>query len=162
MALWTWSLKRRSTVLFALCAILALTAAGASNGGGCLTSLAEAVVGPNNAAEGRAPMPFPQKVTIQRTSAFGDRGNVLIQVQLNAKQLSDKAKDGTRSFATLGRGDNTVFLRDDGLGGDATSGDGVFTARLCLLLGSHGSSQYLCSVTSSTDTNYTEPSWAIR
>lgn len=115
-------------MLFALCAILALTAAGASNGGGCLTSLAEAVVGPNNAAEGSAPMPFPQKVTIQRTSAFGDRGNVLIQVQLTAKQLSDKSKDGTRSFATLGRGDNTVFLRDDGLGGDATSGDGVFTA----------------------------------
>lgn len=64
---------------------------------------------------------------IQRTSAFPDIGNVLVMVTLSKAQLDRKTSDGTRDFVTIGFQDQEVILRDDGQGGDATTGDGVFT-----------------------------------
>lgn len=115
MALWKrWSPRRRSLTLATILTLLTLatTWAAASR---------------NNAQELSAPLPSPLAVSIQKTGAFPDHGNLLIFVKLNSKQLEAKVADGTRSFVTLGGGDQTILLRDDGQGGDRTSGDGIFT-----------------------------------
>jgi hypothetical protein len=78
-------------------------------------------------ADLRAPLPPPSEVLIQKTSAFPERGNVLVMVRLSSQQLAAKQADGTRAFITLGDLGHQVILRDDGQQGDATSGDGVFT-----------------------------------
>ena len=79
------------------------------------------------AADLRAPLPPPAEVLIQKTSAFPQRGNVLVMVRLTSQQLAAKEADGTRSFITLGDRANLSILRDDGQQGDAVAKDGVFT-----------------------------------
>jgi hypothetical protein len=74
-----------------------------------------------------AGVPPPEQVFIEKTSAFPGRGNVLVSVQLNDAQRSAKQADGTAEFITIGDGAMEVILRDDGRGGDATAGDGLFT-----------------------------------
>lgn len=72
-------------------------------------------------------LPTPTEVLIQKTSAFPDRGNILVMVRLSEAQLAAKSREGTRSFVTLGALAQTVVLRDDGKQGDADAGDGLFT-----------------------------------
>lgn len=74
-----------------------------------------------------AGVPPPERVFIQKTSAFPGRGNVLISVQLSASQQAEKAANGTSAFITIGDEADEVILRDDGRGGDAVAGDGLFT-----------------------------------
>jgi hypothetical protein len=83
---------------------------------------------PSAAASLKAPLPPPADVFIQKTAAFPQVGNALVMVQLASKDLAAKQADGTRSFITLGDLGHQVILRDDGLQGDATAGDGLFTA----------------------------------
>lgn len=69
----------------------------------------------------------PSEVFVQKTSAFGDRGNVLVSLQLTSDQLSERQAEGTADFITIGDLSHQVVLRDDGDGGDARAGDGLFT-----------------------------------
>lgn len=75
-----------------------------------------------------AGVPPPEGVFIQKTSAFPDRGNVLVSIQLSDSQQADKEAEGTEAFITVGDEKAEVIFRDDGRGGDATAGDGLFTA----------------------------------
>ncbi|MBW8879143.1 MAG: hypothetical protein JF614_29735 [Acidobacteria bacterium] len=86
-----------------------------------------ATVASSKAVSLSAPLPPPSQVFIQKTSAFPGIGNVLVTVTLSSPQLSQKGSDGTRDFVTIGFQEQQVILRDDGQGGDATAGDGVFT-----------------------------------
>lgn len=74
-----------------------------------------------------AGVPPPEQVFIQKTDQLPDRGNVLVSVQLNEAQKADKEAEGTGDFITIGEGAAEVILRDDGRGGDASAGDGLFT-----------------------------------
>lgn len=69
----------------------------------------------------------PSEIFIQKTSAFGDRGNVLVSLQLTPAQVSDRQESGTADFITIGDLSHQVILRDDGDGGDNKAGDGLFT-----------------------------------
>ncbi|HYO14716.1 MAG TPA: hypothetical protein VE685_16090 [Thermoanaerobaculia bacterium] len=69
----------------------------------------------------------PEEVFIQRTSAFGDKGNVLVTVRLTADQIAARREEGAPDFITVGDLNHQVILRDDGVGGDAVAGDAVFT-----------------------------------
>jgi hypothetical protein len=84
-------------------------------------------VTPSKAETLSAPLPPPTQVFIQKTSAFPGIGNVLITVTLTGPQLAQKAGDGTQDFVTIGFQEQQLILRDDGQGGDAVAGDGVFT-----------------------------------
>lgn len=75
-----------------------------------------------------AGVPPPEQVFIQQTSAFPERGNVLVSLQLNESQQADKEAEGTTAFVTAGDEKAEVIFRDDGRGGDAKAGDGLFTA----------------------------------
>lgn len=74
-----------------------------------------------------APLPQPEQVFVQRTSAFPASGNVLVTARISAAELAEKQEAGTADFVTIGNPDSQVILRDDGQGGDARAGDGVFT-----------------------------------
>ena len=74
-----------------------------------------------------APLSPPEKVFIQKTSSFPDRGNVLVSVQLSPDQLSARREDGIADFITIGGPDAQTILRDDGRGADEKAGDGLFT-----------------------------------
>jgi hypothetical protein len=89
--------------------------------------IAAAALAASAAEDLRAPLPPPVQVFIQRTTAFPSFGNVLVSVQLAPEDLARKVADGTRDFVTIGFQDKQVILRDDGRGGDGTSGDGLFT-----------------------------------
>ncbi len=127
------SRKRRSTYLALVVFVLATTAWAS----GRLASLTESVVSAQPGTASRlvvtkatkldAPLPQPDEVLIQKTSAFGDYGNVLVSVRLSADQLAIKQEEGTRSFVVIGSPEAPVILRDDGQGGDATANDGLFT-----------------------------------
>jgi hypothetical protein len=130
MAHWRrWSRRRKvffSTMVLAAVAL----AAWATNRRPdfSVDALGEAATAqPSNAETLSAPLPPPTQVSIQKTSAFPDVGNVLVTVTLSPAELSQKTSDGTRDFVTIGFQDQQVILRDDGQGGDATAGDGVFT-----------------------------------
>lgn len=69
----------------------------------------------------------PSEIFVQKTNAFGDRGNVLVSLQLTPDQLSARRTEGTAEFITIGDLSHQVILRDDGDGGDARAGDGLFT-----------------------------------
>ncbi|HSN87184.1 MAG TPA: choice-of-anchor X domain-containing protein, partial [Thermoanaerobaculia bacterium] len=69
----------------------------------------------------------PSEIFVQKTSAFGDRGNVLVSLQLTPDQVAAKQADGTADFITIGDLSHQVILRDDGDGGDGRAGDGLFT-----------------------------------
>src|SRR5687768_14151855 len=69
----------------------------------------------------------PSEIFVQKTSAFGDRGNVLVSLQLTPDQVAAKQADGTADFITIGDLSHQVILRDDGDGGDGKAGDGLFT-----------------------------------
>lgn len=69
----------------------------------------------------------PSEIFVQKTSAFGDRGNVLVFVQLTPDQVAERQANGTADFITIGDLSHQVILRDDGDGGDARAGDGLFT-----------------------------------
>ena len=74
-----------------------------------------------------APMPPPQEVFVQKRSNSDGLGNVLVTAQLPAEALASKRAEGTADFITIGNPDAQVILRDDGRGGDAVAGDGIFT-----------------------------------
>ena len=129
-----WKRLSRSGKVFFLTAVLAaiaLTAWAANRqppADDVTTEAAAIAPAPATNAESlSAPLPPPTQVFIQQTSAFPDVGNVLVTVQLPQKALDQKTADGTRDFVTIGMQDQQVILRDDGQGGDATAGDGVFT-----------------------------------
>lgn len=114
--------KRRAAILAVALLVLATTAWGSSQ----LASLAESVK-PTKAGRLDAPLLPPDDVFIQKTNAFGEYGNVLVSVRLSEAQLAAKTADGTRSFIVIGNPEAPVILRDDGQGGDAAAGDGLFT-----------------------------------
>lgn len=74
-----------------------------------------------------APMPPPEEVFVQRRTNSDGLGNVLVTTQLSEDALKVKGDEGTSDFITIGNPDAQVILRDDGRGGDAVAGDGVFT-----------------------------------
>ena len=74
-----------------------------------------------------APLPPPEAVFIEKTSAFPELGNARVLVQLSKEQLEAKTADGTRDFVTIGSPEATVLLRDDGQGADDKAGDGLFS-----------------------------------
>jgi hypothetical protein len=130
MAQWKrWNMSRKVLFLTAVLAVIALTAWATNRQSDTAFAVdaATAVGSPTKAEALDAPMPPPVQVTIQKTSAFSDVGNVLVMVTLSSLQLSRKASDGTRDFITIGFQDQETILRDDGLGGDERAGDGVFT-----------------------------------
>lgn len=126
------SLRLRTSLFLALAAmVLGLVAFGtsAAEQGRLLpvTGLAvvEETVSQNADLESR--MVPPERVLIQKTGAFPERGNVLVSVELSAAALQEKTQAG-KDFITIGQEEAQIILRDDGKGGDATAGDGVFTA----------------------------------
>lgn len=83
---------------------------------------------PEEPADLAEPLPGkPEEVFVQKTSAFGDKGNVLVTVRLTADQIASRREEGAPDFITVGDLNHQVILRDDGVGGDAVAGDGVFT-----------------------------------
>ncbi|HEX6899971.1 MAG TPA: hypothetical protein VF789_09675 [Thermoanaerobaculia bacterium] len=124
------SRNRRTTYLALVVFVLAATAWAAS--GRFVTQVDEELAAAQPSALAKAaaldaPLLPPDEVLIQKTSAFGDFGNVLVTVRLSAEQLAGKEEDGTRDFVVIGNPEAPVILRDDGLGGDAVKGDGVFS-----------------------------------
>lgn len=77
-------------------------------------------------AEVESELPAPQRILVQKTTAFPNRGNVLVTVELSAEGAAEKAAEG-KDFITIGSEDAQIILRDDGRGGDPTAGDGRFT-----------------------------------
>src|SRR5580693_2464201 len=75
-----------------------------------------------------APLPPPSLVQIQQRNNSDGLGNILVTLTLAPDQLAAKQTDGTRDFVVIGPPDSPVIARDDGQGGDAVAGDGVFTA----------------------------------
>jgi hypothetical protein len=75
----------------------------------------------------QAPLPKPLAAFVQKTD-FGELGNVLVTVQLSPAELDAKKADGTAELVVIGNPESPVILRDDGQGGDATAGDGIFSA----------------------------------
>jgi hypothetical protein len=67
----------------------------------------------------------PQQVAVR--SATDPNGNVAVTVQLSPGALAAKQTEGTQEFITIGNPDHQTILRDDGRGGDAAAGDGIFT-----------------------------------
>jgi hypothetical protein len=121
-----WTLRHRVAALAAM--LVALAAAAAVAGRSGLTPAPLSTLTPSPAAQQlAAPLPPPAQVFIQRTSAFPNLGNVLVSVQLTSAEIAAKKADGTAEFVTLGSPSALVILRDDGQGGDATAGDGLYT-----------------------------------
>lgn len=129
MSRWKRLDRRRRTLYLTLTvlAVLAIATAAWANRSVPDWDEAAASASSSAAADLRAPLPPPAEVLIQKTSAFPERGNVLVMVRLTSQQLAAKQADGTRSFITLGDRGNLVILRDDGRQGDPTANDGVFT-----------------------------------
>ncbi|HEX3553144.1 MAG TPA: choice-of-anchor X domain-containing protein [Thermoanaerobaculia bacterium] len=137
MAQWKrWSTSRKVVILTVVLAVMALTAWAANRPSRPVINQATpaqpaqqpaASIASSQAVSLSAPLPPPSQVFIQKTSAFPGIGNVLVTVTLSSPQLSGKTSDGTRDFVTIGFQEQQVILRDDGQGGDATAGDGVFT-----------------------------------
>lgn len=132
MAQWKrWNMSRKVLFLTAVLAVIALTGWAANRQPSTATAVAVDTISstgsPSRAQALEAPMPPPAQVLIQKTSAFPGIGNVLVMVTLSSPQLARKTSDGTRDFVTIGFQDQETVLRDDGQGGDATAGDGVFT-----------------------------------
>lgn len=69
----------------------------------------------------------PERVFIQKTSQFPQRGNVLVIIELSDEARAEKSAEG-KNFITLGEEAAQILARDDGQGGDAKAGDGLFTA----------------------------------
>ena len=130
MAQWKrWSRSRKVFILTAVLAVIALTGWAANRPSRPAVNQAAATqtVASSQAVSLSAPLPPPAQVFIQKTSAFPGIGNVLVTVTLSSAALSQKSADGTRDFVTIGFQEQQVILRDDGQGGDAVAGDGVFT-----------------------------------
>lgn len=84
---------------------------------------------PDSPAENlAAPLPPPQTVSLRALSSDPNGNNVLVTVQLASSDLAAKQTEGTQEFITIGTPDHQVILRDDGRGGDAVAGDGIFSA----------------------------------
>jgi hypothetical protein len=117
-------LSRKHRALSLMIAVLALAA----------TALASTRMATSRNIDGKADgttglggtLPPPADVFIQKTDAFPDLGNALVTVQLTPEQVAAKKKDGTDSYTTLGSFGEILF-RDDGQGGDAVAGDGIYT-----------------------------------
>ncbi|HZF08998.1 MAG TPA: choice-of-anchor X domain-containing protein [Thermoanaerobaculia bacterium] len=124
-----WTLRHRAAVLAVLLVALATVAlaAGRNLNRMSLPAPAATTVASPAAQNLSAPLPPPAQVLIQRTTAFPNIGNVLVTVQLTADEIAAKQADGTQEFVTLGNPDEVVILRDDGAGGDAVAGDGLYT-----------------------------------
>jgi hypothetical protein len=132
MAQWKrWNMSRKVLFLTVVLAVITLTAWAANRQPSTATTVAVDTISstgsPSRAQALDAPMPPPAQVLIQKTSSFPGIGNVLVMVTLSSAQLARKTSDGTRDFVTIGFQDQETVLRDDGQGGDATAGDGVFT-----------------------------------
>ncbi len=124
-------LSRKHRVSYLTLAVLVLATTGWAGGHWMQDEKASVspVLEETSAAERlSAPLPRPEGAFIQRTNRFGELGNVLVTVQLSAADLEAKKADGTGEFIIIGNPEAPVVLRDDGLGGDATAADGIFTA----------------------------------
>lgn len=123
-----WTLRHRAAVLVVVLVALATVAVAAGRNLNRMVPAAGTNPTPSSAAlQLAAPLPSPAQVFIQKTTAFPNLGNVLVTVQLTADEIAAKQADGTQDFVTLGDPDSTVILRDDGRGGDAVAGDGLYT-----------------------------------
>ncbi len=120
-----WHRLSRKHRILSLLAVTLLVATAAWAARGALDE--EATINFATQQKLAAPLPPPTEVFIQKTTAFASRGNVLVSVQLSPDQLAAKQADGTAAFLTIGNPDSEVLLRDDGQGGDAVAGDGLFT-----------------------------------
>jgi hypothetical protein len=120
-----WMGRRRAAVPMVTLIALATVALAAVRSPGPTPLAAPAAS--SDAQQLIAPIPPPGQVFIQRTSAFPNLGNVLVTAQLTQAEISAKIADGTQDFVTLGNPDSLVILRDDGQGGDAVAGDGIYT-----------------------------------
>lgn len=128
MSRWKRLDRKRRTLYLTLTVLAILAIATAAWANRAVPEWDEATASASSAAADlRAPLPPPAEVLIQKTSAFPDRGNVLVMVRLTSQQLAAKQADGTRSFVTVGDRGNLVILRDDGQQGDPAANDGVFT-----------------------------------
>jgi hypothetical protein len=127
MSHWNRLSRGRRALYLTLTALILATTAWAGRAAIPAWDEASATGTADSAADLRAPLPPPAEVLIQKTSAFGERGNVLVMVRLTPQQLAAKEADGTRTFITLGDLGHQVILRDDGQQGDSASGDGLFT-----------------------------------
>ncbi|HEY3567015.1 MAG TPA: hypothetical protein VGP73_03695 [Thermoanaerobaculia bacterium] len=118
-------LSRKNRALLLVIAILALAATALAS-----TRLASTRRSLATKAEGSdslgGTLPPPADVFIQQTADFPDLGNVLLTVQLTPEQVAAKQKEGTASYTTLGSS-GELFFRDDGQGGEAVAGDGLYT-----------------------------------
>lgn len=126
------SLTIRTAIFFALAGLaLGLAATGTSSAeqGRLLpvTGLATVEEPVAESADLDSRMVPPERVLIQKTGDFPQRGNVLVSVELTDADREAKTQAG-KDFITIGQEDAQIILRDDGDGGDATAGDGVFTA----------------------------------
>lgn len=112
--------NRRKRVLWTALAAIALASSAwaAITGTTAVSSKAVAL---------EAPVPSPGDVFIQSRNNVDGFGNAYVFAQLSSTQVEDKRAEGTAEFMTLGPPDNVVILRDDGLGGDVTAADGVYT-----------------------------------
>lgn len=119
------SRKRRASFLAAGLLVLATTgwAALTTPSGTANPTFEEAAP----AEDLKAPLLPPDEVFIQKTTQFGDFGNVLVTVRLSTEQLAAKTAEGTRDFVVIGNPEAPVILRDDGVGGDVSAGDGIFS-----------------------------------
>ena len=113
--------------LFGLPWIWAATAANQNEVVGTYPASPEVDSDPDTPAENlSAPLPgTPQQVAVR--SVADPNGNVAVTVQLSAAALAAKRSEGTQEFITIGNPDHQTILRDDGKGGDAVAGDGLFT-----------------------------------
>ncbi|MEA2695396.1 MAG: hypothetical protein QOJ16_4783, partial [Acidobacteriota bacterium] len=121
-----WTRKHRVATLILLILFLVTAGLVASQGRVAIPVAEQAVDQPETPAQQvSAPVPQPAAVFIQRTSSA--YGNVYVTVQLTPAEVSGKQADGTAEFITIGNPEAPVILRDDGGGGDAAAGDGIYT-----------------------------------
>jgi|HubBroStandDraft_3_1064219.scaffolds.fasta_scaffold20763_2 hypothetical protein len=118
----------RALVLAGVALALAVIAWVAVNSVQAATSQSAQSTPPTAAVSLDAPLPPPSLVQIQQRNNSDGLGNILVTLTLAPDQLAAKQTDGTRDFVVIGPPDSPVIARDDGQGGDAVAGDGVFTA----------------------------------
>jgi hypothetical protein len=122
-----FTLRHRAALLVLVLTALATVALAGGNLNRMVPAASTSPTASADALALAAPLPPPAQVFIQKTTAFPNLGNVLVTVQLTADEIAAKVADGTQDFVTLGGPDETVILRDDGRGGDAVAGDGLYT-----------------------------------
>ncbi len=122
-----FTLRHRAALLVLVLTALATVALAGGNLNRMVPAATTTSTASPDALALAAPLPQPAQVFIQKTTAFPNLGNVLVTAQLTSDEIAAKVADGTQDFVTIGGPDETVILRDDGRGGDAVAGDGLYT-----------------------------------